>query len=602
VRTSIATVSLSGPLGEKLEAAAAAGFDAVEIFEDDLIASPLTPERIRERAADLGLSIDLYQPFRDFETDDPELLAANLRRAAHKFELMHRLGTDLMLVCSSVHPTAPAEDARTAEQLRLLGDSAARHGVRIAYEALAWGRRVNTYPHSWRLVRQADHPAVGICLDSFHILSRGDDPAGIADIPGDKIFFLQLADAPALSMDVLQWSRHHRCFPGQGGLDVAGVLRETLAAGYRGPLSLEVFNDTIRQAEPAATATDALRSLIALDDGNSGGDSGPAPADVSPTGIAFAEIAAADPAPLGTLLSALGMHRVGRHRHGKPVELWEHGEARILLNREGADRRSGPALTALGLETPDPGAAAERAERLRAPVVPRRRAPGDAELDAVEAPDGTQVFFCDSGRADGWRADFGAPEVAADTPSEPVPGAVTRVDHLSLAPPPLRFDEAVLFHRTVLGLRPGPGIELADPYGLVRSRALSGAGGAPPRLALNARPDTADRPPRQHLALATGDIAATARRLREAGIPLLPVPANYHEDLTARHGLGEAELAPLREFGLLYDRDAGGEFRQLYVAGFGRVLIEIVQRDDGYLGYGARNAGVRLAAQAARIN
>ena len=109
-----------------------------------------------------------------------------------------------------------------------------------------------------------------MCLDSFHILSRGDDPAGIRDIPGEKIFFVQLADAPAMHLDVLQLSRHYRCFPGQGDFDLTGFMAHVLRAGYDGPLSLEVFNDVFRQADADRTATDALRSLIALEESLAG--------------------------------------------------------------------------------------------------------------------------------------------------------------------------------------------------------------------------------------------------------------------------------------------------------------------------------------------
>jgi 4-hydroxyphenylpyruvate dioxygenase len=176
VRTSIATVSLSGSLTEKLTAAGRAGFDGVEIFENDLLASPLTPEEIRARTADLGLSIDLYQPMRDIEAVPEEEFARNLRRARHKFELMRRLGTDTVLVCSSVSPLAVDDDALAADQLRRLADLAQDFGVRVAYEALAWGRHVSTYDHAWNIVEAADHPALGTCLDSFHILARGGDP------------------------------------------------------------------------------------------------------------------------------------------------------------------------------------------------------------------------------------------------------------------------------------------------------------------------------------------------------------------------------------------------------------------------------------------
>ena len=88
MRHSIATVCLSGTLEEKLRAAAEVGFDGVEVFENDLIASPLRPREIRDLAGELGLSIDLYQPFRDFEGVDGATLAANLRRAEAKFALM----------------------------------------------------------------------------------------------------------------------------------------------------------------------------------------------------------------------------------------------------------------------------------------------------------------------------------------------------------------------------------------------------------------------------------------------------------------------------------------------------------------------------------
>src|SRR6185295_15506042 len=108
------------------------------------------------------------------------------------------------------------------------------------------------------------HPALGLCLDSFHVLSKGSDLAAIRVIPSSKIFFLQLADAPRMHMEVLQWSRHHRLFPGQGSFDLAGFVGTVLDTGYDGPLSLEVFNDVFRQADPGPAAVDAMRSLVAL--------------------------------------------------------------------------------------------------------------------------------------------------------------------------------------------------------------------------------------------------------------------------------------------------------------------------------------------------
>ena len=133
----------------------------MELFEPDLVAAPESPEEIAALATRLGLSLDLYQPFRDAEGVTEDEFARVLRRARAKFELMQRLGIDTMLVCSNVATATVDDDEVSAGQLRRLGELAAEHGVRIAYEALAWGTYVDDYRRSWRIVELADHDAVG---------------------------------------------------------------------------------------------------------------------------------------------------------------------------------------------------------------------------------------------------------------------------------------------------------------------------------------------------------------------------------------------------------------------------------------------------------
>ena len=73
LRKCIATVALSGTLPDKLEAAAAVGFDGVEIMESDLLTFDGSPSDVRRICDELGLAIELYQPFRDFEAmPDPQ--------------------------------------------------------------------------------------------------------------------------------------------------------------------------------------------------------------------------------------------------------------------------------------------------------------------------------------------------------------------------------------------------------------------------------------------------------------------------------------------------------------------------------------------------
>jgi 4-hydroxyphenylpyruvate dioxygenase len=605
---SIATVCLSGTLEDRLDAAAAAGFDGVEIFESDLIASTSRVPVIRSRAADLGLSIELYQPFRDAEGAPPERFRSVRRRMAAKLDVMAELGAPMVLICSSVAPDTIDDDELAAGQLHELAQMAAERGIRVAYEALAWGRYVSTWQHSWDIVQRAGHPALGLCLDSFHVLSRTDRYEGIAALPGERIFFLQLADAPRLAMDVLQWSRHHRLFPLQGGFDLPGFTRALDASGYRGPLSLEVFNDLFRQADPRRTAIDAMRSLIALEDAvlRSAGRPGtlvPAPAL---SGIAFTELAVdgeSGPA-LQQWLGMLGFTHTGQHR-SKPVELWEQGGARVLLNSSVVRPPGGEgsaAISAFALESAEPATSARRAAQLLAGPVPRRRGAAEADLTAVAAPDGTQVFFCrnqPSGEY-GWLGDFLA------TGNGPQPhAAITAVDHLALAQPDDRFDEAGLFYRSVLGLHDDEAAEYAAPFGLIRTLAVRDGTGAV-RLALSKpllrrgewAPGVAHP---QHVTLASTDIERTAEALARAGAPLLRIPGNYYDDLAARLDLSPRLLSLLQRVGGMYDQDAHGSCIQLFTPVIGsRIFFEISQRISGYQGYGLVNAPVRMAAHRAQ--
>jgi sugar phosphate isomerase/epimerase/4-hydroxyphenylpyruvate dioxygenase-like putative hemolysin len=607
-RLSIATACLSGTLEDKLAAVAAAGFHGVEIFESDLIASAWPPQRVRRECARRGLTIDLYQPFRDFEAVPPATLRANLRRAEHKFDVLEQLGTGTLLVCSSEWAGTVDDDDLAAEQLHELAERAARRGLRIAYEPQAWGRHVNTYAHAWRIVRRADHPALGLCLDSFHVLSRDEDPAGIGVVPGEKVFHVQLADAPRLKMDVVEWSRHHRLFPGLGSFDLAAFVARVRGTGYDGPLSLEVFNDIYRQADPRQAAIDGMRSLLALQEavdlrGPAGGR--PAAPGLPPAprlgGHVFTELAVDDvsgPA-VARALTALGFARTGQHR-SKPVQLWEQGDARILLNF--APQRTVAAGTAvicaLGVESDDPPRSAQRAGRLLAPVLPRVRQPGEADLSSVAAPDGTAVFFCRTGAGgNSWLADF----TATGSPAR-ADGLVTRTDHIALTESVDDFDQVALFYRSVLGLLSGPTTEVAAPFGLLRSRSATDPGRSV-RITLNTAPLRRGSwaptiPSPQHVAFASDDVIASARAMRELGAPVLPIPGNYYDDLDARLAPPPDLLAVLREHSILYDSDEEGEYLHFYTEMLGsRLFFEVVQRVGGYAGFGAAGTvPVRMAA------
>ncbi len=584
MRRGIATVSLSGLLTDKLEAVSAAGFDGVEIFDNDLIACPLSPRQVAQRCADLGVAVDLLQPVRDVEGVPPERFAEVEHRFRAKLSVASELGARTVLVCSNVAPDAVDDLDLTAAQLHRLGDLAADHEVRIAYEALAWGRHVDRVSHAWDAVSRADHPHVTLAVDTFHMLARGDDGRALAGIPGERIGFLQVADAPLMDMDLLEWSRHFRCFPGEGTLDVAGVVAATLDAGYRGPVSLEVFSDVVREADPARTARDAMRSLLFLEDQLGLRSAPPPPTSVDP---AFLEVPGGP--DVTTLLESLGFALAGRHR-SKPVTWWRHGEAHVVVNG-GVSKDP-----ALGVVAAPVSGVAERAKALLWPEVDRTRREGEAHLPGITSPSGLHVFVsAPPGDVDDWRGDFVAVPIVAEQRA-----GYLGLDHIAVAVPGDRLNEQVSFLRTLLGLAPGAVEEFIEPHGRLRSRAFRPASGSL-RLVLHVEEVGAGREAVSgitQVALACADVRRQVTDLRARGVPLMPVPDNYYADLDARFGLDPDLLADLRDHQLLYDRSGAGELLHAFTMPLSTGFhVEVLERRGGYDGYGSVGTHVRLAMQ-----
>src|SRR5260221_5392154 len=183
MKTSVATVCLSGGLSEKLQAIAAAGFRGVEIFENDLLSYNGTPADVAKEVADLGLKVVTFQPFRDFEGMPDAQRVRTFDRAERKFDLMHDIGCELLMVCSNVSPESVGGIDRAATDFRELGERAAKRGLRVGFEALAWGRHINDYRDAWEVVRREDHPAIGLVLETFHTYARKTELKPLHAIP-----------------------------------------------------------------------------------------------------------------------------------------------------------------------------------------------------------------------------------------------------------------------------------------------------------------------------------------------------------------------------------------------------------------------------------
>ncbi len=615
MKTSIATVSISGNLREKLEAITAAGYDGIEIFEQDFIAYDGSPRDVGNMVRDYGLEITLFQPFRDFE-GLPEIMRSKaFNRAERKFDLMQELGTDLVLICSSCHASSLGGIDRAAADFNALGEIAKDRGIRVGYEALAWGKHVNDHRDAWEIVRRADHANVGLILDSFHTLSRKIEPATIRSIPGDKIFFVQLADAPLIEMDLLYWSRHFRNMPGEGDLNVQGFMQAVMATGYSGPVSLEIFNDQFRGGSSKLVAVDGYRSLISLMD-----DVRRAEPEISldlpefprrseTSGLSFVEFASRgeEAQRLGNYLESMGFSKIGKHKN-KAADLYQQGGIRIVLNQETSGHAAtqwnarGTTVCDIGIEVSSARDTLERAAYLGNSSFKQPQEKDELDIPAVRGLSGFVIHFVgnENGMDRLWETEF------SQTADQKGFG-LRNIDHLAQT---MSYDDMLswsLFYTSLFEMKKSPMVDVFDPDGLVRSQVVETADGSL-RVTLNGA-DThrtlagsflaeSFGASVQHLALACNDIFSTLEKMIEHGFETLPMPSNYYDDLGARFDLPAGLLEKMKRANVLYDQDDGGTFFQCYSKEFtGGLFFEIVQRVGNYQGYGAPNAPFRIAAQ-----
>jgi sugar phosphate isomerase/epimerase len=266
------TITLAGPLEAKLAAIRAAGFTQVMLNANDLAGHPGGPAAATEAVRRSGLRVTGFQVLRDFEGLSGHLHAYKVDIAKAMLDMCHALGSRVLLVCSSTSAHATHEPAVLIKDLQKLAMLAVPYGIRIAYEALSWGRHVNEFTQAWEIVEEADRANLGLAIDSFHILASGTSREPLEEIVAGKIFLVQLADFMWREIrsreERIDTARHFRVFPGEGvhSADVAGLVRTLDRLGYRGDYSFEVFNDDYTQLPHAVVAERARRSVKWLTD------------------------------------------------------------------------------------------------------------------------------------------------------------------------------------------------------------------------------------------------------------------------------------------------------------------------------------------------
>jgi 4-hydroxyphenylpyruvate dioxygenase len=588
----ISSLSFSDPLGEKIRAAAEAGFHGIEIFREDIIGFDGTPDEIGALARASGIAITSLQSLRDWEASPADRADWCTKQAERFIDLAARLGAPLLVVCANTRADTLPDPARAAADLARLADMAAARGLKIGYEALASSTQVRTYAQAWDIVQRAARPNLGLVINAIHTFAADAGLAALAEVDMSRVFLVHLADAPTTRIDPRLMTESFRLLPGQGNLPVAELYAGLITRGYAGPMSMEIFNDQLRALEPALIARDAMRSFDLLDDrlAAEGG------AHSAVERVAFIEFACRgqDAADLAALLGAMGFAK--SHSKGG-LTAYSQGDITLVLNSaenglaHSVYLMQGLSVAAIGLAISDTAPLARLAESGAA-------AEGH-DLPLIRGPGGSAFYLLDRPLAE---TGFFRRELPPMAKTAAV-GSLTHIDHFAQALVPNLFLSALLFYRAIFDFRSESQRDVLDPHGTVHSRVVANDTGTV-RLSLNSSLSAGTSTQRflekagyaawHHFAFATPDVFAYAATL--PGEYVLKMPPNYYDDLYLRFDLPADLVERMRALNILYDRDGAGEYFQLYTRSLNGLFFEVVQR-NGYSGLGAPNAGVRMLAQ-----
>ena len=601
MKTSIATVSINGTLKEKIQAIAKAGFDGVEIFENDFLTNNLSPKEVKKLVKDNGLEITLFQPFRDFERMPDKHRIRAFDRAKKKFDIMAELETDLILICSNTSNISVGGIDRAANDFNELGEIAKKRSIKVGYEALAWGKYINDHRDAWEIVRRANHDNIGIILDSFHTLSKNIDLNSISSIPAEKIFIVQLADAPLHNMDLLFWSRHFRNMPGQGDLPISSFINALNKTGYNDYLSLEIFNDNYRSGPREQIAKDGKRSLISLITKDNLDEE-----KVEISNIEFIEFASEekDLIALENLFKIMGFKEIGKHNN-KSIKLFMFDQVKIIINYENSSlvkegRKQGPYPYAYGIKVEDIDILYRRSKLLDIEVIKKDNNRINLSMDVVKNTEGL-IYILGNKTNRIWEEDFGFKN------PETTDIFNLKIDHIAQT---VNYDEmssALLSYTTLFNCQKSPILDIIDPSGITKSQIIENKTKSF-RITMNATNNNKTVAGKflenkkgsgiQHIALSTTNIIKLVKTLNKQGQKFLEISSNYYDDIEARFGLNFNFCKELEDLNILYDEDENGSFLQIYTHVFNdQFFFEFVERINNYKGYGANNALFRIAAQ-----
>jgi sugar phosphate isomerase/epimerase len=253
-------------LVEKVEIAAKAGYSGIEPWINEIdqhVAGGGTLKDLRKRIADLGLTVESAIGFPEWIVDDDGRRAKGMEEARRCMGLMQELGGARLAA-----PAAGATDQtdlnllKAAERYRALLELGEQFGVVPLVEVWGFSKTLQRLGEATLVAIESNHPKASILPDIYHLYRGGSDFHGLKLLTGSAIPLFHVNDYPAAPPRA-QLTDGHRVYPGDGVAPLASVFRDLNAIGFRGALSLELFNKEYWKQDPLLVARTGLEKTRA---------------------------------------------------------------------------------------------------------------------------------------------------------------------------------------------------------------------------------------------------------------------------------------------------------------------------------------------------
>lgn len=233
------------PVREQVQIAARAGYDAVELWLRDIakyVDQGGTVADLAKEMSDLGLGLDSAIAFGSWIADDEELRRAGLEQCGRDMDVVRQLGGKRIAAPPVGGTQAPKIALEVvADRYRRLLEIGAQHEVEPQVELWGFSQNLSTLADILYVAAAADMPNAGLLLDVYHLYKGGSEFTNVEFIPGTRLHCLHMNDYPA-HPPRSEINDSHRVYPGDGIAPIGELLSALVAGGFKGTLSLELFN------------------------------------------------------------------------------------------------------------------------------------------------------------------------------------------------------------------------------------------------------------------------------------------------------------------------------------------------------------------------